>query len=183
MNKCRDIKLLSVNNEKSLIDDAYIILQNNLGKNYIDFDSFWFYVKNNQVLVSINKKEIVGVLIIELTTQENFFNKYNIKGNVNNCRILNIQTIAVKYYKQGIGTALINYCISNYSKYVNIIFTPLWKSINGTNASRLFQKFGFIPFTIINNFWYKDSLGKEGYCPICGSPCTCSVVIYYKVVN
>ena len=134
-------------------------------------------------MVSINKNEVVGTLIFELTTEKSFFDKYNIKNNFDKCKILNIQTLAVKYHSSGIGTELIDYCIAHYSRLVEKIYAPLWKSINGINASRLFQKFGFNPIITIDNYWYKDSIGKKNYCPVCNSPCTCSIIIYYKAVK
>lgn len=131
------INLLNIFNE-FFVSEAYRLLQDNLGATYITFSKFCDYVKNNQVFVQVNNDEIVGVLIFEIISENDFFTEYSINETSKNVKILNLKTLSTKYKRKGIGTQLVKYCIEKYENSVSKIYSPLWKSKQGTNAEKLF---------------------------------------------
>ena len=166
---------------KAHIDSAFHICQEKLGKNYITISEFEnFAIKKNLLIATINEK-VVGFLFFEMTTEQMFYKSIKIIKN-SNIPVLVLKTIAVKDIKKGIGTALVNYCINNFLNNAKKIFTPVWKSKFGINALKLIQKFGFKEIETIKNYWYKDSLNKENYCPVCNSPCVCDLVVFCKII-
>ena len=175
-----EIKLLKMSSGENSIKAAYKLLQESLGMNYISFLEFCDNIKDNQVIIKTNNNEVVGVLLFKIQTEKEFFDNYKIINKFDNIKILNLKTIAVKYPKQGIGSELVKHCIDKYKKYVNKFYSPLWKSSNGINAKKLFEHFGFIYVAEVGNYWYEDSIGKNNYCPICNTPCKCSLIVYCK---
>jgi len=57
-----------------------------------------------------------------------------------------------------------------------------WKSVDGTiNIESILRRMGMTPHIEIPGYWNQmvDSPGGHD-CPVCGRPCKCSAVLYYK---
>lgn len=173
------MKVLS-NDLIKYIDDVYTIHKQKLGESYLSKDYFVEQVNENKVMIAVDGEEVLGYLVFDLTTEKDFFESKNIWDYGTSIPVLCLLTIAVKRERQGVGTLLTQECINMYKDKVNKIYSPVWKSVNGTNADRLLTKNGFNIIKEIKNFWYEDSIGKKDYCPVCGSPCVCTMIIYGK---
>ena len=94
--------------------------------------------------------------------------------------VLIINTCAVKYEREGVGSLLVGYVLKKHAKDYEKIYVPAWKHAGITNAGKLLEKFEFKPVFEIEKYWYEDSLNIKNFCPICDNPCLCSLVIYLR---
>jgi ribosomal protein S18 acetylase RimI-like enzyme len=83
----------------------------------------------------------------------------------------------------GLGTELSMACSAEFeSRDVDLICAMAWKSIDGTiNVEGILRKMGMTPKLEIPGYWngMVDSPGGHD-CPVCGRPCKCSAVLYYR---
>ena len=175
----------------SIID----IAEKQLGKNYITESTLIDAIENNIGLVSLlnqKGKSIVtgfatGKLIKHNEVLKIFNNDSSLLPQVM-MPSLNfgfIQSVAVnpQYSKMGIGQDLVSHLdIELQKKGANIILSIAWKNGDTVNISGVLKSLGYTESVIINNYWYDDSQKNKYFCPRCGNPCSCSAVIYYKIV-
>jgi len=83
----------------------------------------------------------------------------------------------------GIGTELFSACLKEFeNREADIICAMAWKCVDGTvNIEGILKKMGLSPHLEIQGYWNQmvDSPGGHD-CPVCGRPCKCSAVLYYK---
>ena len=83
----------------------------------------------------------------------------------------------------GLGTEVSAACLREFeSRNVDIICAMAWKSVDGTvGIEGILRKMGMNPHLEIPGYWNQmvDSPGGHD-CPVCGRPCKCSAVLYYK---
>jgi len=166
------------NNLLDYIDEVYKIHQEKLGESYLSKEYFIDQVNNDRLFIALDNDVVVGYLIFDLVSEKKFFESKHVLDYGSDDTVLCLLTMAVKEEKNGVGTFLTNSCIDEYEKEVKMIYSPVWKSRLGTNAHKLLSNIGFRIIKEIDNYWYDDSIGKDEYCPVCGSPCVCTMVIY-----
>ena len=83
----------------------------------------------------------------------------------------------------GLGTELSSACLQEFeNRNVDVICAMAWKSVDGKiNIEGILRKMGMSPHLEIPGYWNQmvDSPGGHD-CPVCGRPCKCSAVLYYK---
>ena len=163
------------------LNQVYSIHKQKLGTGYLDLKHFENLAEKEWLLIALNNDEVLGYLSIEHTTEKEFFKGKKIIHQQNEAPVLVVNTCAVKYENCGIGTMLMDFAITNFSNNAEKIFCPAWKHGDKTNAHKLLSKFGFVKLIELKNFWYEDSLNIEKFCPVCNTPCTCSLIIYYTM--
>ena len=97
-----------------------------------------------------------------------------------------VRTVAVaqEFSGQGIGTALVAKAV-DYLKGLGAkqIFSPLWKHDGVVNSDVIFRRNGFVPKHEIPDYWLNDSIDKGYSCPVCGSVCHCTCVMYELTID
>jgi hypothetical protein len=83
-----------------------------------------------------------------------------------------------------IAQKLAKLVLSKLSQISSLVFADLWygKDDAGYDIRRsILMNLGFKEFRVIEDFWtaYTERM-PEAICPICGNPCHCSTVIFYK---
>lgn len=172
------MRIININIGLDILKQVYKIHQKKLGKGYLEFDSFKRVSKQGNLYVAIDKGEALGYLIINLCTEKEFFidEKVDLEGEDTPVLVLN--TCATKEEGYGVGTHLVSHVIKKFRANVKKIYSPVWSHEGIVNADKLLLKFKLYPLYTFKNFWYEDSIGKENFCPICGSPCKCDMIIY-----
>jgi len=83
----------------------------------------------------------------------------------------------------GLGTELSAACYSEFVfRNVDLMCGMAWKSADGNiNIDGILKGMGMLPHLEIPEYWNQmvDSPGGHD-CPVCGRPCKCSAVLYYK---
>jgi len=86
----------------------------------------------------------------------------------------------------GIGTELAVACLEELeSRKVDIICAMAWKSVDGTiNIESILRRMGMAPHIEVPGYWNQmvDSPGGHD-CPVCGRPCKCSAVLFFKEIK
>lgn len=172
------MKIINKNIGLDILKQVYKIHQKKLGNGYLGFDSFKQASKQGNLYVAIDKDKILGYLRINLCTEKEFFvdEKVDLEGE--DIPVLVLNTCATKEEGHGVGTHLVSHVIKKFRANVNKIYSPVWSHEGIVNAHKLLSKFNLYPLYTFKNFWYEDSIGKEDFCPICGSPCKCDMIIY-----
>ena len=163
-----------------LLNQVYDIHKEKLGEGYLDINHFKQLSSTKRLFVAIKDKEVLGYITVSFSTEKEFFKSIKLDLNGEDISVMVLNTCAVKYEKCGVGTALVDFVLSNFSKEYKKIYSPVWKHGEVVNADGLLNKFNFLPLKEIPNFWYADSISQENFCPICNNPCTCSLVVYCK---
>ena len=168
------------NNLLGYVGEVYKIHKEKLGDSYLDKNYFIEQAKKNRLIIAKDDSQVLGYLIFDLATEKEFFESKHISDFGSDNLVLCLLTMAVKHERNGIGTMMTKYCIDKYNQVVKDMYSPVWKSAQGANAHKLLTNCGFKVVKEIENYWYEDSLGKAGYCPVCGTPCKCTMAIYKK---
>lgn len=177
-----EIKLLTLYDDK-ILNELYKIHCQKLGEGYLNKKHLIEEIEKKHIIIAIDKNEVVGYLKFANCTEKEFFKMENLLVPNSNQKILALYTMAVKYEKKGIGTQTVKFCLDNFLADANKIYCPVWTSKNGTNAHQLLTNFGLKKIKSYKNFWYKDSLGVKNFCPICNTPCYCTLDIYCKTLS
>jgi len=71
------------------------------------------------------------------------------------------------------------------SRSVDIICAMAWKSVDGTiNIESILRRMGMTPQIEIPGYWNQMVNSPGGHdCPVCGRPCKCSAVLYFKEIK
>ncbi len=138
----------------------------NLGNAYIkvsDLQDFLILVAED-----LETEKCVGVCLFYIDAETN-------RG------VVKTVVVASEFSGKGIGTKLISSAVENLqSRGIEKFISPLWKSGDRINSDIIFRRNGFVPVKEIPDYWYEDSLLRNYSCPVCGSACHCSCVIYEK---
>lgn len=151
------------------------ILEKTLDKKYSD-----------EMLVAVHNS--TGAVIafslyryINQSEAQNIGRGYEFRDMMFSSEIGYVATVATKesFRNYGIGTALVERCISNMrADGINCFISTAWKHAGIINIGSVLENLGFTRELEIPKYWYESSL-REGYsCPQCGNPCYCSCVIY-----
>lgn len=59
------------------------------------------------------------------------------------------------------------------------LILPAWRHHDGTvPADGLARHLGFVPYAIVNDYWFDESCLRGYMCPSCGNPCRCAARLY-----
>lgn len=174
------------------IQSALDIYNQALGQNYVDPESIINYIKDKEkyiVLGSIKESQLVGVMLAytletaESTDYENGLNNYGVVLPLSRFKVGLIKSVAVeeKFRRQGIGTNLTLETIDRFKlKKCDALFAVSWVSNRPDSSQKMFESLGFQNVLRIPNYWTKDSI-EDGYmCPVCGNPCKCVAIFYFR---
>lgn len=175
-----NVTILNENIKEELLKQAYDIHAEKLGEGYLDFHFFKELARQSKIFIAVQGQEVLGYITINSTTEKDFFidKKVDLLGMDEEVLIIN--TCAVKYEREGVGSLLVGYVLKKHAKDYEKIYVPAWKHAGITNAGKLLEKFEFKPVFEIEKYWYEDSLNIKNFCPICDNPCLCSLVIYLR---
>jgi GNAT superfamily N-acetyltransferase len=179
------MKLLTTRISDEMLKEVYKIHQKKLGEGYLNYAYFKrLRDKDEGLMVACDDNDdVLGYLVYEVTSDTKFFESKHLDIESKGIPALCLLTMAVDNERKGIGTFLTSSCIDMFKDKVDVLYSPVWKSVNGINADRLLRRMGFVPSMEIEDYWYEDSLGVDDYCPVCGSPCRCSLLIYELLVS
>lgn len=89
--------------------------------------------------------------------------------------------VQMEYRGHGLGAGLIQQSNSILEKRgCRSLVTPVWKSTNYNKMTSSLKEEDHFPIGEFREYWKEDSK-KRGYeCNVCGNPCKCSMVLYFK---
>lgn len=96
------------------------------------------------------------------------------------CYYIKEMAVLPEYQRQGIGNNMLFHQLQlALTRQYRQVFYFHWNESETSGFSSKLLKTGFMHAKTIHNFWYKDSLEHDFYCPRCISPpCKCSVSVY-----
>ncbi len=162
-----------------------------LGKNYITEDFLREILDSNQstfcmVVEDTSCKKTVGFCIckrLDFEEMKAICNGQEPRELVFSQNIGYIKTVAVdeNFKNLGLASILIDKCMQQLAKEgVDAYFSTAWKHAGIINIASIMERFGFVKYSEIPNYWYESSISEGFNCPQCGNPCHCSCVIYIK---
>jgi len=92
-----------------------------------------------------------------------------------------IRTTAIREELQnrGIGSELVTKTMDLHEQQgVDKHLAVAWRSPTGTNIHSILVENGLKPEEVYTDYWLKESRERGFTCPECGSPCTCSGIVY-----
>ena len=161
----------------------------NLGKRYIDPESFQQYIESTngqQAFGAVVEKELIGVVLAQILDADEVQKFESIMRQAGSRvslsaygRIGHLRSVAVKdgFRNQGVGSAL---CVeaSSYLKNAGCaaVLTVAWEAGLPHSSVSIFKTLGFDAVVEIKDFWKVDDPQKDHQCPKCGFPCTCTAI-------
>lgn len=94
-----------------------------------------------------------------------------------------LKTIVIKdrYKNNGLGKAFIDDMIEKLNlTQTQVVISTVWDNQFNPAIRIIMRHAGFKSYQEIPNYWTNDSIEKGYQCPVCGHPCFCSAIIYYK---
>lgn len=86
-----------------------------------------------------------------------------------------------EYRGRGIGAQLIEQSNSILEKRgCRSLVTPVWKSTDYNRMSSSLEVEHHFPIGEFREYWKEDSKKRGFECEVCGTPCKCSMVLYFK---
>ena len=175
------------------IFNALEISERELGRDYLTKNDFLGAVNSNSSfckVISYNR-QLAGFAICQMFGPDNVDKMLHLPDSPSKERFLSkeriglFDSIAVSKDLRGfgLGTKLSAACLKEFiSKDVDTICAMAWKSIDGTiNIEGILRRMDMTPQIEIPSYWNQmvDSPGGHD-CPVCGRPCKCSAVLFYK---
>lgn len=174
-----------VDSNKKHISKITKIADEELGKSYLDINSFKFgkscflrvAKQKNETVLGFCISSITSKLIMELQLGL----KLTSKNSTSTIGLIKTLAVNKEYQNIGIGFNLVADAITNFKKQqIKTIICLAWKSKNGVNIAGIMQQHQFKILKEIPNYWEKESIKHKFNCPECGYPCNCSALIYLK---
>ncbi|MEI7597299.1 MAG: N-acetyltransferase [Bacteroidota bacterium] len=177
--------------EKTEIKDIIHISDRFIGENFQTFHSVENYLKNKKNILKVYRvnNKIVGFIkgkVIKSNLLQDTLLKTNqiiIDDLSCNEYVGYFETICVKetFRRKKIATDLLLDLIASLKKIepINIVYSTVWKTSDGTNAKKLVENIDFKIVSEIPDYWHDDSIAKNYKCPKCNlPPCKCSMLFY-----
>ncbi|AIZ56898.1 hypothetical protein Mpt1_c10270 [Candidatus Methanoplasma termitum] len=178
---------------KEDIPDALEVSREELGSDYLTENDFLGIINSDSAFckAAIYKGRLAGFEMCRIFGPEQADGMLHLPDSPDKDHFLSkkkiglFDSVAVRRDLQGlgIGTELESSCLREFtSRDVDIICAMAWKSVDGTiNAKKVLERMGLTPHIEVPNYWNQmvDSPGGHD-CPVCGRPCKCSAVLYYK---
>jgi ribosomal protein S18 acetylase RimI-like enzyme len=179
---------------ESDISQVLDVSDQELGKNYLSDELFKDAIGNPdkyvcKVAKSKTENKIAGFclsIIVNPAEIVEQFSSYGVKlprSLLHAEKVGLINTIAIRNNHQGHGVgfeSVKNTINSLKEKDIHCFCSIGWKNskTGKINISNILKTLNFQEIAEIPEFWKKDSEEKGYDCPVCGTPCTCSAVIY-----
>jgi len=150
-----------------------------LGQDYIKSEQLLEYITSeNAVLYKAHLgKKIVGARIVQLVKPTNIISSFFPKEK----ELSQLVSIVVepKFRHQHIGEAMFDAGLKWAKERTKNCVTVSWQEENKEKKDTFLKSKGFSFYRPINQYWYNESIEKNYYCPVCGSPpCTCNGYVY-----
>ena len=114
--------------------------------------------------------------------------------------LLDSVAVSADFKGKGIGTELGRRCIEEMrARGCGIVCAMAWKNIHGvTNIAKVLERLGLRETVAIQGYWnlgLRETVAIQGYwnqmvdspeghdCPICGAPCRCWGVFWYRTIS
>ncbi len=100
--------------------------------------------------------------------------------------LLDSVAVSADFKGKGIGTELGRRCIEEMGRRgCGIVCAMAWKNILGvTNIAKVLERLGLRETIAIQGYWNLMVDSPEGHdCPICGAPCRCWGVFWYRPID
>ena len=100
--------------------------------------------------------------------------------------LLDSVAVSADFKGRGIGTELGRRCIEEMrARGCGIVCAMAWKNIHGvTNIAKVLERLGLRETVAIQGYWNLMVDSPEGHdCPICGAPCRCWGVFWYRTIE
>ena len=97
--------------------------------------------------------------------------------------LLDSVAVSADFKGKGIGTELSRRCVDEMkARGCGIVCAMAWKNILGvTNIAKVLERLGLKETVAIQGYWNQMVDSPEGHdCPICGAPCRCWGVFWYR---
>lgn len=80
----------------------------------------------------------------------------------------------------GLGTRLMNDVCAHIAarSKVPLVLPALRRHDGSVPADGLARRLGFVPYALVNDYWFADSCVRGYMCPSCGNPCRCAAHLY-----
>jgi len=190
--KCRRLvftRNLAVNE----IPNALEVSSETLGSDYLTENDFLETINSASAFCKVitYNRQFAGFAICQLFGPDKVDKMLHLPDSPDKDRFLSKEKIglfdsmAIRKDLQGIGIGgeLAAECLREFeNRNVDVICAMAWKSVDGTtNIEGILRKMGMTPHLEIPGYWNQmvDSPGGHD-CPVCGRPCKCSAVLYYK---
>lgn len=99
--------------------------------------------------------------------------------------LLDSVAVSPDFKGRGVGTEMCNECVREMkSRGCGMVCAMAWKSYLGkTNIGGILTKMGLRETIAIQGYWNTMVDSPEGHdCPICGAPCKCYGVFWYRQI-
>lgn len=184
------VKNAEVENICKVVD----IIDNELGKNYVEYSQLEQYILNSDEYIckiAVNKfNAIVGFCLCRILERNNFYQYVKVDETivppyvnvVDKIGVIKTVVIDKKYQGLGVGSLLVNDAINEFkNRGTKVISSVAWKNGEKVNIGGILEKIGMKPCITIEDYWKEESLMQGFSCPVCGKPpCHCSAIIYFK---
>lgn len=95
-----------------------------------------------------------------------------------------IKSLAVRpdEMNRGIGSKLFEASLAWLGgRGVSQFYTEAWRDEEGgVRVEKIVLKNNFTKLIEKEDYWYKESLERDYQCSVCGQPCRCNAVVYYR---
>jgi len=190
--KCRRLTFtrnLAVNE----IPNALEISKEMLGTDYLTENDFLETINSTSAFCKVitYNRQFAGFAICHLFGPDKIDEMLHLPNSPDKEKLLSKEkfglfaSIAIRkdFQGLGVGTELSAACLQEFIfRNVDVICAMAWKSTDGTiNIEGILRRMGMSPHLEVPEYWNQmvDSPGGHD-CPVCGRPCKCSAVLYYK---
>lgn len=163
------------------IDDVINISNLQFGKGYLHRDGL---LKNDQIVLIARKGDVVLGFGLAQTWSTPDSGPEDIHDMFRQDKVGVLKTVGVKpgYELEGIGTALFTAIVEQLKSIgVYQFYLEAWYDGYSVRVEKIVHQLGFKQLKVVPEFWYDDSLRRGYQCAICGHPCRCTAVLYYRV--
>ena len=178
------------------IPNALDVSRSELGSDYLSEKDFLETINSSSAFCKVvtYSRQFAGFAICQIFGSDLVEKMLHLPDSSEKDRFQNKERIGLfdssavikEYQGLGLGTELLEACIKEFeSRNTQIICAMGWKSIDGSiNVDGILKKAGFSPSIEIPGYWNQmvDSPGGHD-CPVCGRPCKCSAVLYYRYMK
>lgn len=176
--------------DKPLFADALELLNRTQGRdlfgpNYLEERTT---SPTNYVVGALLNDKIVGIGVAGIISNYDFYLPFQaeINSELKHKKVGSFSTLCIleELQGKGLGQTLSKMRLDWLkSKECDVILGVSWVSGLAHTSNRVFEKMGFSPVRLVENFFHKMCIENPFDCPACSKdPCTCSAILYKKVL-
>jgi len=166
--------------KKEYLRQVETIAELQFGKGYISCDD-WFD-KDRIILVAVKDEKVLGFCIAVILEYKNLAH-IELQSVLTDSPVGMIKSLAVQpgQIRKGVGAKLLEAILRLLvEKGVSQFYTEAWRDRKGTRIEKIVLKNNFTKLIEKEDYWYSDSLKRNYQCSVCGQPCRCNAVVYYR---